>query len=145
MRSKIRAAVFLIALLVTPLVSQTVTINMGTVAPEGSPWHAILMKVKQDWEKASGGKVVLRIFAGGRQGDESQMLRAVRQGTTLQAVALSGAGLGQVDNSINALHIPLMMNSYDELDHVRKQIELRIEREIEATNIVGIYLDEVGC
>jgi TRAP-type transport system periplasmic protein len=144
MKSTIRAAVFLVALLGTPLFSQTITINMGTVAPEGSPWHAILMKMKQDWEKASGGKIVLRIFAGGRQGDESQMLRAVRQGTTLQAVALSGAGLAQVDNSVNALHIPLLMNSYAELDYVRKQIEPKLERAIEAKNMVVLNWSDVG-
>jgi TRAP-type transport system periplasmic protein len=144
MKSTIRVAVILLALLGTPLFSQTVTINMGTVAPEDSPWHKILVKMKQDWEKASGGKVVLRIFAGGRQGDESQMLRAVRQGTTLQAVALSGAGLAQVDNSINALHIPLMMNSYAELDYVRKQIEPRLERAIESKNLVVLNWSDVG-
>ena len=80
------AAAVLIAFLRTPLVSQT-TITLGTVAPDGSAWHKILMKMQQDWATASGGKVVLRVFAGGRQGDESQMLRSVRQGTTLQAVA----------------------------------------------------------
>jgi TRAP-type C4-dicarboxylate transport system substrate-binding protein len=117
---------------------------MGTVAPEGSAWHKILTRMQEDWAKASGGKVVLRVFAGGRQGDESQMLRNVRQGTTLQAVALSGAGLAQVDNSVNALHIPLMMNSYAELDYVRKQIEPRLERAIEAKNLVVLNWSDVG-
>jgi TRAP-type C4-dicarboxylate transport system substrate-binding protein len=144
MKSTIQAAVFLIALLGTPLFSQPVTINMGTVAPDGSLWHGILVRMQQEWQKASAGKVVLRVYAGGRQGDESQMLRAVRQGTTLQAVALSGAGLAQVDNSVNALHIPLMMNSYDELDHVRKQIEPRLERAIEAKKLVVLNWSDVG-
>ena len=72
------------------------------------------------------------------------MLRAVRQGTTLQAVALSGAGLAQVDNSVNALHIPLMMNSYAELDYVRKQIEPKLERAIEAKNLVVLNWSDVG-
>ena len=143
MKSTIQAAIFLIALLGTPLFSQTI-INMGTVAPEGSPWHGILMRMKEDWDKASGGKVVLRVFANGRQGDESQMLRLVRQGTTLHAVALSGAGLAQVDNSVNALHIPLMMNSYAELDYVRKQIEPKLERAIEAKNLVVLNWSDVG-
>ena len=143
MKSTIQAAIFLIALLGTPLFSQTI-INMGTVAPEGSPWHGILMRMKEDWDKASGGKVVLRVFANGRQGDESQMLRLVRQGTTLHAVAVSGAGLAQVDNSVNALHIPLMMNSYAELDYVRKQLEPRLERAIEAKNLVVLNWSDVG-
>ena len=86
----------------SPAFSQPVRINIGTVAPEGSPWQQILLKMGQDWEKASGGKVILRIYAGGRQGDESEMLRKARQGTTLQAVAVSVTGLAQVDISVSS-------------------------------------------
>ena len=121
-----------------------VRINLGTVAPEGSLWHQILSKMKQDMEKAAGGKVVLTIYAGGRQGDESEMLRNVRQGGTLQAVALSGAGLGQVDTSVNALQIPLLFDSYGQLDFVRKQIEPRLERAIEAKGFVVLNWSDVG-
>jgi TRAP-type C4-dicarboxylate transport system substrate-binding protein len=72
------------------------------------------------------------------------MVRSVRQGTTLNAVALSGAGLAQVDLSVNALHIPMLIDSYPQLDYVRKQLEPRIERSIESKGFVVLNWSDVG-
>ena len=30
-----------------------VRINLGTVVPQGSAWHEVLMRMKQDWETIS--------------------------------------------------------------------------------------------
>jgi TRAP-type C4-dicarboxylate transport system substrate-binding protein len=128
----------------SPGFSKDIQINIGTVAPEGSPWHQILQKMGQEWQKASGGKVTVRIFPNGRQGDESEMLRRVRQATTLQAVALSGAGLSQVDISVSSLQVPLLMDSYAELDYVRKQIEPRLEGAILARGFIVLNWSDVG-
>jgi TRAP-type C4-dicarboxylate transport system substrate-binding protein len=119
-------------------------ILLGTVAPEGSVWFNVLAKMKADMEKASKGAVSVRIYHSGRQGDESEMVRSVRQGTTLNAVALSGAGLSQVDSSINALQIPMLIDSYAQLDYVRKQLEPRLERAIESKGFVVLNWSDVG-
>ena len=124
--------------------AQNIVIKMGTVAPEGSVWYNVLAKMKQEMEKASKGTVTVRIFPSGRQGDESEMVRNVRQGTTLNAVALSGAGLSQVDLSINALHIPMLIDSYDKFDYVRGKLEPRMERAIEAKGFVVLNWSDVG-
>jgi len=62
-----------------------VRINLGTVAPKDSLWHQVLQKMSQDMQKASDGSVVIKIYESGRQGDENEMIRRVRQGTTLSA------------------------------------------------------------
>ena len=124
--------------------AQEHVIRLGTVAPEGSVWYNVLAKMKLDMEKASKGSVSVRIYHSGRQGDESEMVRSVRQGTTLNAVALSGAGLSMVDPSINALHIPMLIDSYEQLDHVRKQLEPRLERAIESKGFVVLNWSDVG-
>src|SRR3972149_3579415 len=49
-----------------------------------------------EWEKVSGGAVVLRIYPGGVVGDEDSMLRKMRVGQ-LQAAAISGMGLAFLD------------------------------------------------
>jgi TRAP-type C4-dicarboxylate transport system substrate-binding protein len=86
----------------------------------------------------------VKISPSGRQGDESEMVRSVRQGTTLNAVALSGAGLAQVDRSINALHIPMLIDSYAQLDYVRKHLEPKLERAIENKGFVVLNWSDVG-
>ena len=82
----------LLAFLLTAvsLPAQTV-IRLGTLVPKGSPWHEILLNMGEEWKKASGGKIELRIYPGGEQGDEPEMVQKVRI-KKLQAVALLGRG-----------------------------------------------------
>jgi hypothetical protein len=75
--------------------SGAVVIKMGTVAPEGSPWHETLRDIAASWQKLSNGQVTLRIYPGGVAGDESDMLRKMRIGQ-LNAAALTSGGLGDV-------------------------------------------------
>ncbi len=48
-----------------------VVVKLGTVAPEGSPWHDTLRDIAAAWQKLSNGQVTLRIYPGGVAGDES--------------------------------------------------------------------------
>jgi TRAP-type C4-dicarboxylate transport system substrate-binding protein len=105
-------------------------INLGTVAPPNSAWHEILQQMQQDWEKISGGRVQLRVFPGGSLGDDSEMLRKVRIGQ-LQAVAMTSIGLALIDEGVDALHIPMLFESYAELDHVRGQIASKLEQRLD--------------
>jgi len=103
------------------------TIKLGTVAPEESAWHEILVRMGQDWKRISGGTVNLTIFAGGVTGDEVGMLRRTRL-RTLHAVALSGVGLSYIDPSASAMQIPMLIDSYEELDYVRERIAPELEK-----------------
>lgn len=127
----------------TPAFAQKVYINLGTVAPEGSVWHEILLEVRQEWERISSGRVVLRIYPSGVQGDEMEMLRKVNIGQ-LQAVALSGAGLSRIDGSVAALHIPMLIESYEELDYLRKHLTPEIESRLRERGFVTLNWGEVG-
>ena len=122
----------LLFLVTIPLQAQgrTIIINMGTSAPEGTAWHDALLQVKQDWNRISRGRVVLRIFPSGVQGDEYTMIRKMRIGQ-LQAVAVSGNGLSRIDPAISCLQIPLMLDSYEELDYVRDRLAPQLEGMIE--------------
>ncbi|MEZ5365722.1 MAG: TRAP transporter substrate-binding protein DctP [Bryobacterales bacterium] len=101
-------------------------INIGTVAPPNSAWHEILQQMQQDWEKISGGKVQMRVYPGGSLGDDAEMLRKVRVGQ-LQGVAMTGIGLALIDDGVDALHIPMLFDSYAELDHVRAEMAPKLE------------------
>ena len=71
------------------------TIKLGTLAPQGSTWHELLKEMGQRWEQASGGQVKLRIYAGGAQGSEGDMVRKMGIGQ-LQAAAISNVGMHDV-------------------------------------------------
>ncbi len=123
----------LLLLVVTiPLQAQDrrIVINMGTLAPEGTAWHDALLQMRQDWNRISRGRVILRIFPSGVQGDENTMIRKMRIGQ-LQAVAVSGNGLSRIEPAISCLQIPLMLDSYEELDYVRDRLAPQLEGMIE--------------
>ena len=126
-RRWIPLVVCLILIGTAPLVSaQRVVVKLGTLAPEGSPWHDILLQMKQDWSRISGGKVTMRIYPSGVLGGESDLIRKMRIGQ-IQAVAISGAALQRLEPAVACLQIPLMFESYEELDYVRDRIAPRLE------------------
>ena len=87
--------------------------------PQGSLWDETLRYMAQEWSKISGGSVRVQVYAGGALGDEVEMVRKVRQGQ-LQGVLLSSIGLSRIDNSVACLQVPMLLDSYAELDYVRE-------------------------
>ena len=123
--------------------AQTTIIRLGTLVPKGSRWHEILLAMGEDWKKASGGKIELKIYPGGEQGDEPEMVQKVRI-KKLQAVAISGAGLSGIEASVSALQVPLMLNSYEELDFVRDKISPRLEKELAQRGFIVLNWGDAG-
>ncbi len=103
-------------------------IKLGTLVPPGSTWDQSLKKLAADWAKLSNGKVVLKIYGGGRAGDEPDMLRKLRF-NQLQAVGLTMVGLSQIFGGILAPAVPLMIQDADELHYVLDRMKPVIENE----------------
>ncbi len=135
--------VSLLCFAIGPVAAQPVLVKMGTVAPEGSPWHQILQQMGQQWQKISGGKVTLRIYPGGVLGDEPDMITKMRIGQ-LQAVALSGSGLSRLEPAVACLQIPMMIESYEELDYVRDRIAPRLEKLLDEKGYVVLNWGDAG-
>jgi len=130
------------AIFLGTLPSQT-TIRMGTLVPKGSRWHEILQAMGDEWKKESGETVELKIYPGGEQGDEPEMVQKMRI-KKLQAVAISGEGLSGIDPSVSALQVPMLLDSYEELDYVRDRISPRLERELAQRGFILLNWADVG-
>jgi TRAP-type transport system periplasmic protein len=128
---------------VAPSVAQQTVVKMGTLAPEGSRWHQVLQQMGERWRKASDGKVKLTIYPGGVLGDEPDMVNKMRIGQ-IQAVALSGAGMADIEPGVSCLQIPMMFESYEELDYVRDRIAPRLEKMIEARGFLVLNWGDAG-
>jgi TRAP-type C4-dicarboxylate transport system substrate-binding protein len=120
-----------------------VTVTMGTVAPTDSPWHRVLKQMGEDWAKASGGQVKLKILADGSLGDELAMVQKMRAGV-LTGMAISGAGLPEIEPSVMAFQAPMMFASYEELDYVRDHIAPKLEKSIEEKGFVVLNWGDIG-
>ncbi|HEX9669773.1 MAG TPA: TRAP transporter substrate-binding protein DctP [Thermoanaerobaculia bacterium] len=124
-----------------PAAAQPLTIKMATLVPQGSSWHRILQEMAEEWKTASGGRVVVRLYPGGVAGDDPDVVRKMRLGT-LNAGLLTSAGLGGIDESVYALGVPLMYDSYDEVYGVLQRLRPGLEAKLQAKGFVVLaWLD----
>lgn len=119
------------------------TIKLGTLAPDGSTWYMQLRDMGEKWKKATDGKLNFKIYPGGVIGDEADMVRKMRIGQ-LHAAAVTYVGLSCIIPEINAFQMPLMFNSYEELDHVRKRLAPELEALLESRGFIVLNWGDAG-
>ena len=112
-------------------------IRMATLVPDGSSWYQILKETGERWKQASGGRVTVRLFPGGVAGDDPDVVRKMRLGT-LNAGVLTSVGVAEIDRSVFAMGIPLMYDSYDEVDWVQQKMRPKLEASLEAKGFVAL-------
>jgi len=127
---KTAQSLILTLLLVISIPLQGITIKIGTIAPERSPWGKALQELSRDWMRISDGKVQLKIYPGGIAGNEDDMIRKVRMGI-LGGAALSNRGLKKIYSDIYILTIPFAIRSNRELSQVLDRLKPRFEAGIE--------------
>lgn len=118
-------------------------VKFGTIAPEGSAWHDAILEIRQNWLELSNGQVELRIYAGGVLGDETEMVRKVQR-RGLDGIAISGSGLPRIEETIGCLNIPLLFDSYEQLDYVRERISPEVEKRFEKRGFKILAWAEAG-
>jgi len=120
-----------------------VRIKLGTLAPQGSTWHQLLMSMAQDISKTTNGKVELKIYAGGTQGNEGEMIRKMSIGQ-LHAASITAIGLHEITPEPQAEDVPFMIDSYEEYDYVHEKIRGKLEDAIARRNYQVLHWGEVG-
>ena len=135
--------VFVVLCLAAADPAAAVVVKLGTIAPEGSPWHDTLRDIAASWQKLSNGQVTLRIYPGGVVGDEKTMIRKMRVGQ-LQAATVTGLGLASLEKSFYALLVPLMFADDGELDSVRERLAPQLEQQLEKQGFVVLAWGDAG-
>lgn len=123
--------------------AKPLTIKLGSLAPDGSPWHAMIKRIGEDVTKISNGQVKLNVYAGGVLGDEPNMVKMLRIGQ-LHAAGLSTVGLSLLDDGLLSLHLPLMFDSYEEMDWVRERMIPKLDADMEKKGFVMLCWTDGG-
>src|SRR6185369_11901336 len=100
-----------------PAAAGDTEIRLATLAPSGSPWMEVLNKAQAEIKEKTGGRVTLKYYEGGQQGDERDFVRKIGLGQ-LDGAAITSIGLAMIDESIRVLELPMMFQSAEELDYV---------------------------
>jgi TRAP-type C4-dicarboxylate transport system substrate-binding protein len=137
-------AAALLAAVSPALAQQQVQIKLGTLAPNGSTWHELLKEMAERWSQASNGSVKLRIYAGGTQGNEGEMVRKMAVGQ-LQGAAVTTVGLHDISAEPQALTVPLMFDSAAELQKALPVLEPKLDVLLEKKGYVPLTWGAIGA
>lgn len=130
--------VFLIAMSASAL-----TIKLGSLAPQNSPWDDALQQLSAEWSKVSGGTVKMKIYPGGIAGDEADMLRKMKA-NLLGGSALTGLGMNDLYPGILAAQLPLQFESPEEFEYVFNKMKPTFEAELEKRGAKVVIWTQVG-
>jgi TRAP-type C4-dicarboxylate transport system substrate-binding protein len=120
------------------------TVTLGTLAPDGTSYHRMLLEMREKWRKAPGGGVNLRIYAGGKMGGEAKMVSQMRLGA-LDAALLTAAGLSEIELGVSGLqNVPMMFHSLDELDYVSEKLRPMLTKRLEKAGFVVLFWGDTG-
>jgi TRAP-type C4-dicarboxylate transport system substrate-binding protein len=100
-----------------PAHAENVELRIATLAPSGSPWMEVLDKANGEIKDKTAGRVTLKYFEGGQQGDEKDFVRKIKLGQ-LDGAAVTSIGLAMIDESIRVLELPMIFESAEEVDYV---------------------------
>ncbi len=118
-------------------------IKFATLAPEGSTWMNVMRNFARAVKKKTNGEVRFRIYPGGVQGDEKDVVRKIRIGQ-LHSAGFTGVGLGQILPQVRVLELPFLFFRDAEVDFVHERVDARLARAFEEKGFVLFGWAEVG-
>ncbi len=119
------------------------TIKFATLAPDGSTWIKVMREYNQEVQQLTHGEVAFKIYPGGIQGDEKDVLRKIRLGQ-LHSGGFTGVGLGEILPEARILDSPLLFKNYAEVDYIAGMLYDELSPRFEENGYVLIGWTEVG-
>ena len=123
--------------------SQQYIIKFATLAPEGTTWMNVMKEYDTAIRKESGGRLGFKMYAGGVQGDEKDVLRKIRIGQ-IHSSGITGVGIGEIAPKARIMDSPFLFKSYEEVDHIYKTFDKEFNASFEDGGFVLLGWAEVG-
>jgi TRAP-type C4-dicarboxylate transport system substrate-binding protein len=119
------------------------TLKIATIAPAGTAWMKEMKKGASEIKKKTEGRVKLKFYPGGVMGNDKSVHRKIKIGQ-LHGGAFTSGGLSHIYPEIQALSLPMMFNSFAEVDYVRSKIDEQLKHNIEKYGFVLLGISEGG-
>lgn len=113
-------------------------IKIATLAPRGSETERNFKKINKMLKEATNGAWSIRFFPSGVAGDEKDVIRKMRV-KQMDAALITTTGLSQIVREVAVLDAPGVINSYPELDRVKKALKQEFQEAFAAqgTHLLG--------
>ena len=122
----------------TTKAEESYTLRVATLAPAGSSWMKIVNAWNKTLQEKTDGRLKIRVYPVGSQGDERDFVRKMRVGQ-LDAGIMTMTGMSMIVRAMIVLVLPGFLDTYEELDRVRAKMAPQFEAmfEKEGFKLVG--------
>jgi TRAP-type transport system periplasmic protein len=125
------------------LAQNPVKIKFATLAPDGSTWMNVMKEFSQSLQEKSKGSIIFKIYPGGIQGDEKDVLRKIRI-NQLHSAGFTGVGLGAISPEVRVLDTPFLFRTKEEIDFIADKFFDRFAKGFEDQGYILLGWAEVG-
>ncbi|MDH5354221.1 MAG: TRAP transporter substrate-binding protein DctP [Gammaproteobacteria bacterium] len=119
------------------------TLKIATLAPAGTTWMKEMKKGANEIKKKTEGRVKLKFYPGGVMGNDESVHRKIKIGQ-LHGGAFTSGGLSHVYPEIQTLSLPMLFDSFEEVDYVRSRVDTQLKHNIEDSGFVLLGISEGG-
>jgi TRAP-type C4-dicarboxylate transport system substrate-binding protein len=118
-------------------------IKFATLAPEGSGWMNEMHLLDKELQKATGGEVAFKFYAGGVSGDEMDVIRKMRIGQ-VHGAGFTGVGLGDILPEVRVLDLPFLFRADKEVEHIYETMNDHFAKQFESKGYILLGWVPVG-
>lgn len=102
---RIRHLLLVLSLIINTAAFASVKLKLGVIAPEGTSWANNIKSMAKEVEKETNGEVEIKVYYGGVQGDEPDVLRKIRVGQ-MHGGMFTGRTLGDINGDVRVIEVP---------------------------------------
>lgn len=119
------------------------TFKIATLAPAGTTWMKLMKQGAKSISEKTDGRVRLKFYPGGVMGNEQSVHRKIKVGQ-LHGGAFTSSGLEHIYPGIQALSLPMVFGSLDEVDYVRSKMDAFLKQNMEQGGFVLLGIANGG-
>ena len=122
---------------------EAVTFRIASLAPAGSSWMKVLNAWKKTLEAETNGRLTVRFYPGGSQGDERDFVRKMRVGQ-LDGGIVTMTGMSMLVRPMVILVLPNFLDTYEKLDRVRTKMASQFEKMFDQEGFMLVAWGDAG-
>ncbi|MFA9412566.1 MAG: TRAP transporter substrate-binding protein DctP [Deltaproteobacteria bacterium] len=122
---------------------EAIMLRIASLAPAGSSWMKVLNAWKATLDRETEGRLKLRFYPGGSQGDERDFVRKMRVGQ-LDGGVVTMSGMSLLVRPMVILVLPNFLDTYEKLDRVRLKMAKEFEKMFEDEGFLMVAWGDAG-
>jgi len=121
-----------------------IELKFGTIAPPSNAVTKSAMKLKEELEKLSNGRIVLNVFHSGQLGNEGDMFQLLEQGN-LDIAMLSSGSIADQEDTFSAWLMPFLVDTHEEAYELWTSKEaMNLFEPLKNRNMIGLGYTSAG-